>query len=326
MKAIQATGVGGPEVLFVGEAPLPSFSEYEIMVKVAATAVNRADTLQRKGMYPSPQGASPILGLEMAGEIVEIGAKVTKWKIGDRVCGLLSGGGHAACCPIHEDLALPIPDQMSMEQAAAIPEVFLTAFQAIHLLADIKPKESVLIHAGASGVGTALIQLAKSFTHEIYVTASSPKHELCTQLGAQTCIDYKTQDFAEEIAQLTDQKGVDILVDFLAAPYFQRNLHALALDGRMVMLALMGGIKVSEVNLIPILRKRISIHGSTLRNRSHAYKVALNHAFSAQYWKAFEKGNLNPVIHTIMDWTEIAEAHRMMEANENAGKIVLRIT
>ena len=224
----------------IGEREAPSISDEEVLVKVKAADVNRADLLQRKGLYPPPPGASDILGLEISGEIVEVGSQVEKWKIGDAVCGLLPGGGYAEYINIDQHLLLPIPSDYSFEEAAAIPEVFLTAYQALFLLAKIEPNDVVLIHAGASGVGTAAIQLVKSINAHPIVTASKPKHEICLSLGAQLAIDYKTEDFSEVIKNDPNFKGVDIIVDFIGAPYFEQNLKTLNPDGRLIILALYG--------------------------------------------------------------------------------------
>lgn len=324
MKAVLIKEFGGPEQLYIGEWEKPVPAPKEILVKVVATALNRADTLQRKGAYPPPPGASPILGLEMAGVVEAVGSEVHLWKKGDQVCGLLGGGGYAEYTTIHEALALPVPKGLSMEEAAAIPEVFLTAFQAIAWLAELKAGERILIHAGASGVGTAAIQLAKQMGAEILVTASAAKHQICLDLGAKHTIDYKSQNFEEAVNNLTDGKGVDVLIDFIAAPYFQQNLNSLAFDGRMVLLALMGGIK-AEVNMVNILRKRLHIKGSTLRARSLEYKIKLTQDLENFAWEKFESKELSPIIDSVFDWTEVAEAHRYMEANKNKGKIVLRV-
>lgn len=326
MKAVLLRAYGSPSNLYIGAAPTPPIGEHEILVKVKATALNRADTMQRQGKYPPPKGASPILGLEMAGEVVQIGANVSHWKVGDKVCGLLSGGGYAEYAAIHKDLALPIPKGFSMEQAAAIPEVFLTAFQAIRWLGDFKKGEDILIHAGASGVGTAAIQLAKKIeATNIYVTASAPKHDICLELGANQAIDYKTQNFQEVIHEWTEGRGVDVIIDFLAASYFQKNINSLAMDGRMVMLSLMGGIKVTDFNLVNILRRRLHIKGSTLRARSLDYKIRLTKDLKDFAWSAFENGELKPVIDSVWAWEEVAQAHQYMEENRNSGKIILRV-
>jgi putative PIG3 family NAD(P)H quinone oxidoreductase len=325
MKAVIIKQFGAPEQMSIGDWETPTPNKNEILVKVKATALNRADILQRKGGYAPPKGASPILGLEMAGEVAAIGKNVTDWKIGDRVCGLLTGGGYAEYVVIHEKVALPIPQNLTFEEAAAIPEVFLTAFQAMHWLGDLQENDKVLIHAGASGVGTAAIQLAKLKNAEIFVTASKGKHAICAALGAHHTIDYKTENFETVIAEKTNGQGVNIIVDFLAAPYFQQNINSINFDGKMIMLALMGGLKAQEINLLNILRKRIHIKGSTLRARTLDYKIKLTQDLKASIWNKFETRELKPVIDSLMDWTEVAAAHHYMEANKNAGKIVLRI-
>jgi putative PIG3 family NAD(P)H quinone oxidoreductase len=324
MKAILIKSPGGPEQLYVGEYETPQPGPTEILVRVVATAVNRADTLQRQGKYPVPAGSSPILGLEMAGEVVAIGSEVSRWQPGDQVCGLLGGGGHAEYAAIHQDLALPLPAGMDYVQAAAIPEVFLTAYQALIWLGALQPGERVLIHAGASGVGTAAIQIAREQGAEVFVTASAGKHALCLDLGASMAIDYRKQDFSQAVKAEADL-GVDLILDVIAAPYFQANLDLLQTDGRLVMLALLGGVHPDRVNLAPILRKRLQITGSTLRNRSLDYKIRLSQALQAFAWPRFQAGTLRPVIDRVLPWTDIVAAHRAIEANENAGKIVLTI-
>lgn len=326
MKAILIKQFGAPEQLYLGEVEQPQPKADEILVKVHATALNRADTLQRKGAYPPPPGASSILGLEMAGEVVEIGSSVQDWKVGDKVCGLLAGGGYAAYTVIHEKVAMPVPDGLDMVKAAAIPEVFLTAFQALKWLAKLQKGERVLIHAGASGVGTAAIQLAKLMGAEkVYATASASKHQTCLDLGADEVIDYKNQNFETEISKLTNEKGVDVIVDFVAAPYLQQNINSLAMDGRMVLLAFLGGMKAEEFHMGNILRKRLHIMGSTLRARSLDYKIRLSKDLMEMTWSHFETGTLKPVIDSVWDWKEVAEAHQYMEDNKNMGKMILKI-
>lgn len=325
MRAVLTQALGGPDQLYIGQSATPHPDANQILVKVAATAINRADTLQRQGKYPVPKGASPILGLEMAGEVVEMGADVTRWQVGDRVCGLLDGGGYAEYAVIHQDLALPIPEGMDMATAAAVPEVFMTAYQALVWLADVQPGEQVLIHAGASGVGTAAIQIAREIGADVCVTASAAKHPLCLQLGATTVVDYRKEPFAEAIKAATQGAGVHVILDFIAAPYFQDNLDLLQLDGRLVMLALLGGTRTEGISLGPILRKRLQIVGSTLRNRSLAYKIQLAQALHTFAWPRFQQQRMRPIIDRVIPWTEVAAAHRSMEANENAGKIVLKV-
>ena len=326
MKAVLLKDFGDVDQLYLGETEAPALLDHSIRVKVVATALNRADTLQRKGFYPPPPGASSVLGLEMAGDVIEVGVKVTKWKIGDRVFGLLAGGGYAEQVVIHEDVAMPMPDEMTYIDAAAIPEVFLTAFQALSYLAKLQPSEQVLIHAGASGVGTAAIQLAKAMgAGNVIVTASKGKHQICKDLGADYPIDYANQDFQEEVAKITDGKGVDVIMDFLAAAYFQKNINSLNFDGRMIMLAMMGGMNLENVNIANILRKRIRIIGSTLRARSLDYKIGLTRDFSTIAMTWFADGTLKPVVDSIYSWSAVKAAHRHMEANKNKGKIIMTI-
>lgn len=325
MKAILLKDFGDADQLYPGECPAPQPGEDELLVRVRATALNRADVLQRKGQYPPPPGASEILGLECAGEVETTGAAVQRWRPGDRVCALLPGGGYAEFAVVPERMAMPIPEGFTFEQAAAIPEAFLTAYQALHWLGKVRANECVLIHAGASGVGTAAIQLAHHAGAIVAVTAGSKeKLQACRDLGAEYTINYKEEDFAPEIHEMTGGKGVDLIIDFIGAAYFQKNLSALATDGRLVNLAMMGGRMVKNADISPILRKRLTVTGSTLRNRSLAYKIELTEAFAAHAMPLFEQKKLAPIIARVFPWMAVAEAHRYMEANLNIGKIVLR--
>ena len=325
MKAVLVDQPGGPEQLRLGEHPRPEAGPDELLVRVHATALNRADTLQRQGQYPPPEGASPLLGLEMAGTIEALGENVRGWKQGDRVCGLLDGGGYAELATIHHGAALALPPGLSFEEGAALPEVFLTAHQALHWIGRVQAEERVLIHAGASGVGTAAVQLAQVAGAVCYVTASTGKHDVCLDLGAAAAIDYQSEDFAMCIEALTEGRGVDLIIDFIGAPYFEQNLAALAMDGRLVLLATLGGGAVEGFNLRRLFQKRAQITASTLRARSQAYKNRLSEEFAADRLPLFLDGTLRPVIDRVLDWADVAEAHRAMEANENAGKIVLRM-
>jgi putative PIG3 family NAD(P)H quinone oxidoreductase len=327
MKAILIKSPGGANQLYLGEYETPRPAPDEVLVKVQATALNRADILQREGKYPPPEGASPILGLEMSGEVVKVGDEVEKWNVGDKVFGLLPGGGYAEYTVIHQDMAMAVPENLSMEEAAAIPEVFMTAFQAVHWLGKLQPSERILIHAGASGVGTAAIQLAREMqAGDIIVTASRSKHDICRDLGAHYTIDYKNQDFRDEIKKITDGEGVDVIIDFIAAPYFERNISVLRTDGRLIMLALLGGTHLEQFNLGNLLRKRIQILASTLRSRSRDYQIQLTQAFSEFAMSRIQEGRLRPVIDQILDWQEVKAAHQRMESNQNTGKIVLKIS
>lgn len=326
MRAVIFDQAGTADQLYIGQWEKPRPKEDEVLVEVAATALNRADLLQREGKYPPPRGASPVLGLEISGEVVEVGSKVKSWKKGDLVFGLISGGGYAEYAVIHENMAMPVPAQLSLTEAAAIPEVFLTAYQSLSWLAGFKEGERLLIHAGASGVGTAAIQLARKMkAAEIMVTASASKHQICLDLGANLAIDYKDQDFEQIVKQHTAEKGVDVIIDFIAAPYFEKNIKVLNTDGRLILLATLGGIKVEQFNLMKLLSKRLQITASTLRSRSLAYQIQLTEAFATFALDWFEKGELKPVIDRIYPWEQVVEAHHHMESNQNSGKIVLRI-
>ena len=325
MRAVRVPDPGDPSAMTIGEVPTPTPGADEVRVQVHATALNRADTFQRRGHYPPPEGASPILGLEMAGVVQETGSGVIDWHEGDRVFSLLSGGGYAEQVVVHKDLLMAVPPGLSMREAAAIPEVFLTAYQALHWLGGLHSDHDVLIHAGASGVGTAAIQLTREAGARPHITASAPKHDLCRDLGAAATIDYESEDFAARIDDLTAGEGVDIVLDFIGAPYFHQNVEALSVDGRIVQLATLGGSTVAEVSLRALMAKRAQLLTSTLRDRRLDYKVQLTQEFAEDVVPKFVDGQLRPVIDSTYDWTEVADAHRRMENNENAGKIVLQV-
>ena len=325
MRAVVVPEEGAPEHMTIGEVSTPEPGPDEVLVKVHATALNRADTFQRQGHYPPPEGASDILGLEMAGTVAETGSEVLDWHENDRVFALLDGGGYAEYTAVHKDRLMAVPPGLSMREAAAVPEVFLTAYQALHWLGGLQAGHHVLVHAGASGVGTAAIQLARRAEAHPYVTASAPKHEVCRDLGAEATIDYQSENFAHRIADRTDERGVDIILDFIGAPYFHQNVDSLALDGRIVQLATLGGSTVEQVSLRALMAKRAQLLASTLRSRSLDYKVQLTQEFASDVLPQFIDGQLQPVIDSVYDWTDVADAHRRMENNENAGKIVLSI-
>lgn len=325
MKAILFDEPCNADKLYIGEFPKPEVGEDEILVEVKAAALNRADILQRLGKYPPPLGASPVLGLEIAGTVAEVGSKVFKWKTGDKVFGLIPGGGYAQYAVIHEEMAMKIPDNLTFEQAAAIPEAFLTAYQAIVWLAELKPAEYILIHAGASGVGTAAIQLAGEIGAKIIITASAEKHFICKELGAEVLIDYKSQNFREVVMRTTNDYGVDVVIDFIGANYFNDNIESLARDGRLILLATLSGGKVKEFDVRQILSKRLKIIGSTLRSRSLEYQIKLTKDFKQFAYEKISSGKIKPVIDKVYDWKDVAQAHMRMEENKNIGKIVLKI-
>lgn len=312
--------------LYIGDFEKPTIGPNEMLVKVKATALNRADLLQKRGLYPPPLGASPILGLEMSGIVEELGAKVTGWKKGDRVCALLPGGGYAEYVSIPADMGMRIPEQLSFEQAAAIPEVFLTAYLNMFWLGDLQPGQTILIHAGASGVGTAAIQLAKEIGAKIIVTAGTPeKRELCLSLGADYAIDYKVGPFSQKVKDATDGQGVHLILDFIGASYWEENIRSLQFDGKLIIIGTMGGAKVKEVDLGKLLSKRIQVIGTALRTQTPEKKSQLTQDFSSFALDKFASGDMQPILDSTWDWKDANQAHAHMEQNRNAGKIVLRV-
>jgi tumor protein p53-inducible protein 3 len=326
MRAILQNEFGGPEKMYLGDTPEPVLREHEVLVKVRAAGVNRADTLQRKGLYPPPPGESEIMGLELAGEVAALGPGCTRHAEDDRVFGIVPGGGYAQYAAMDERLVMPIPEGMEFTEAAGVAEVFLTAHQALFWLAGLRSGEWLLIHAGASGVGTAASQLAREAGARVMVTASS-EAKLATSraLGAELGINYKEQDFVAAAREATGSTGPAVIIDFIGEAYFQRNLETLAPDGRMVMLATIGGGEADNVNLRLILVKRLKVMGSTLRARDLDYRAGLTADFSERWLPLFAEGRLKPVIDTIYPWEQAAEAHRRIEANLNTGKIILRM-
>lgn len=311
--------------LFISDYPNPIAGESELLVDVKATALNRADLMQKKGFYPPPKGASSILGLEMAGIVSKVGDKVTNWKEGDRVFALLPGGGYAQKVSVPADMAIRIPENLSFEEAAAIPEAFLTAYLKLVILGKAEKGSKVLIHAGASGVGSAAIQLANHIGCEIFTTAGTEKKlQLCSSLGANVVINYKKENFSEVINQQTNGTGVDVLLDFIGAPYASLNADSIALDGRWILIGLLGGNK-AEVDFSKLLGKRVSLIASTLRGRSLEFKIDLVGQFQTFIDNGFKEGLFHPVIDSVFDWKQVNEAHQYMEDNKNMGKIVLTV-
>lgn len=324
MQALLVTESDSGPVMKRGRHPRPRPGARELLVRIHATALNRADLLQKKGHYPPPEGASPLLGLEMAGTVEECGGEVRRFGPGDRVCGLLAGGGYAEYCVIDEELALPVPELLGFEAAAALPEVFLTSWQALVWLGEINPGESVLIHAGASGIGSAAIPIArKLFDARVCTTAGSQeKLDFCRASGAELAIHRMEEDFADRIIAAFGHDAVDLIVDPVGAPYWERHMRLLAMDGRLVQIALLGGSSAG-MNLADLLRKRLTIRGTTLRNRSLDYKRRLTADFRERCLPLVTSGDLAPVIDSVFDWTDVEEAHGRMERNLNIGKIVL---
>ncbi|PJF47724.1 MAG: NAD(P)H-quinone oxidoreductase [Chloroflexi bacterium] len=320
MKAILFDAPGGPDVLRYGDAPDPQPVAGELLVRVRAAAVNRADILQRRGHYAPPPGASPILGLELAGEVVQ---PTGLWHAGDRVMAVVTGGGYAELATVPAGMAMRIPDRFSFEQAAAIPEAFLTAYLNLFTLGNLQANETVLIHAGASGVGSAAIQLARAAGAQVIATAGAPeKVAFCRDLGASLAVNYKQEDFAEHVLAFTSGHGADVVLDFVGAPYWNANLRAIATHGRLMLIGMLGGSR-GELDLGLIMAKRITVTGTTLRRTPLPEKIALTQAFAAFAMPRFERGELRPIIDSIYPLRDAAEAHRRVEANHNIGKIVL---
>ena len=321
MKAITVINPGQDSKLVWEEAPDPKLSTGEVLIDVKATALNRADLLQRRGLYPPPEGASNILGLEAAGEIIEVHPSVTNWRSGDRVCVLLPGGGYATKVSAPEKLLIKIPEDWSYAEAAAFPEAFFTAYLNLFIEGDLKSNETVLIHGGASGIGTAAIQLAARCGAKVVVTASSEeKLEICSKLGAEFTINYKQDDFSEYLK--SKKISPDIILDIVGGAYFEQNISSLNFNGRLVCIGLLGG-EAASINLRKVLQKNLKIIGSTLRNKSLEDKTAIKNSLLQHFEKYFEDGSINPVIYDSFPIEKAEEAHKLMKENLNIGKIVL---
>lgn len=325
MKAVLIDKPGDETAMRVGEAPAPELVAGALRIDVAATAVNRADLLQRQGLYPPPPGASPILGLECAGVVSELGPGVSGWKVGDRAMALLAGGGYAAQVVVNAGSAMHVPERLSLEEAAAVPETFLTAYLNLFQLGGLASGGSALVHGGGSGVGTSAIQLIRAAGARALVTAgSADKCARCIALGADIAIDYRQESFAQRVREATDGQGVDVVLDSIGGPYFADNLASLAIGGRLVLIGLMGGAKV-EANLAVLLGKRISVIGSTLRTRSVEQKAAIVSGFAERFGADLAAGRIAPVVDRVLPLEAVADAHRLMKASEHFGKIVLKV-
>ena len=326
MRFIDLPSFGGPEVMTVAKGPLPAVRPGEILVKVEAAGVNRPDVQQRKGAYPPPKDASPVLGLEVAGEVVALGEGVSEFKVGDKVCALANGGAYAEYCAVPAGQTLLWPKGYDAVKAAALPETFFTVWANLFQMAGLTEGESVLIHGGSSGIGTTAIQLARAFGATIYATAGSKeKCEACEKLGAKRGIDYKSEDFAEVIKTETGGKGVDVVLDMIGADYLERNLSVLARDGCLSIIAFLGGNMAEKINLTPIMVKRLTVTGSTMRPRTADEKRAIRDDLLSEVWSLLEIGQVAPVIHSVLSFSQVAEAHRLMETSSHIGKIVLTV-
>jgi len=325
MKAIIVQSDQENNPLVWQDVSTPIYSEDEVLVDIQATALNRADLLQRAGKYPVPPGASNILGLEMAGQISAVGTNVASWQVGDRVCALLSGGGYAEQINVPHQMLMPIPADWSYEQAAAVPEVFFTAFVNLFMEAGLQKGETVLIHGGASGVGTAAIQLAREAGCRVFATAGTDeKVACCIELGAESAINYKHEDFVERIETQTHGEGVDVILDIVGATYLERNIQLLKLRGRLVFIATLGGAK-AEVNLAALMRRRLRFIGSVLRARSLAEKIEIKQNFMDRFWPLLENGTVQPIVDSVYPIEQAEDAQQRMANNQNIGKIVLQV-
>src|SRR5271165_94472 len=308
MSHIEMTASGGPEVLRLTTGPVPTPKPDEVLIRVLSAGVNRPDVAQRSGSYPPPPGASPLLGLEAAGEVVAAGDAVTAYRIGDRVCALTNGGGYAEYCVAPAPQCLPWPAGYDALRAGALPETYFTVWANLFQGGRLAAGESTLIHGGSSGIGVTAIQLAHEFGATVYATAGSDdKCAACVKLGAAAAINYRTHDFVEEIARLTGKRGVDVVLDMVGAPYMQRNLRVLAMDGRLVLIAFLGGSKVENFDFVTVMTKRLTITGSTMRPRSTAQKGAIAAALRGKVWPALEAGRCPPVTHATFPLARAAE-------------------
>jgi len=327
MKAVEIRSFGAPEVLVLAERPDPQPGAGEVLVRVAASGVNRPDVLQRKGAYAPPPGASDLPGLEFAGEIVGGDAAAMKsagFKVGDRVCALVAGGGYAQLAVAPVSQCLPVPKGLSDAEAAGLPETFFTVWTNVFDRAGLKAGETLLVHGGTSGIGVTAIQLGKAFGARVIVTAgSAEKCSACLAIGADAAINYKGQDFVEEVKRLTGGRGADVVLDMVAGPYVAREVQCLADDGRIVIIAVQGGVK-SEFNAGDVLRRRLTISGSTLRPRPESFKAAIAASLRAKVWPLIEAGRIKPLVYRVLDAAQAADAHTLMESGAHVGKIILR--
>jgi len=324
MKAIIITQPGAPEVLQLAERPTPDYSADEVLIKVASAGINRPDVSQRKGNYPPPAHApQDIPGLEIAGIVVKTGANVTRWKIGDKVCALVIGGGYAEYCNVPQGQCLPVPDNLTFIEAASLPETFFTVWSNVFDRGRLQKGESLLVHGGSSGIGVAAIQMAKAMGSTVYVTAGTDeKCRFCEDLGATKAINYKTENFKDVIHQITNGKGVDVILDMIGGDYTAPNIQSLANDGRLVMINMMKGKDVN-IDLSEVMRKRLIITGSMLRSRDSAFKSAIAQSLEKNIWPLLASGKIKPIIYKVFPASQAAEAHSLMESSEHTGKIVL---
>ena len=323
MQFIDITEPGAPDVLQLANGPLPEVRSAEVLIKVMAAGVNRPDVLQRMGMYPVPPTASPIPGLEVCGEVVEIGDGASKFSVGERICALVNGGGYAEYVAVPEGQCLPVPAGLSAIEAAALPETFFTVWTNVFDRGALKTGESFLVHGGSSGIGTTAIQLARARGARVFTTAGSKeKCAACEELGADLAVNYREQDFVEVIGEATGGKGVDVILDMVGGDYVPRNVELAALHGRVVIIASLRG-RQADLNIGPIILKWLVVTGSVLRPRSNEEKAAIAASLFAHAWPLIESGKVKPVIDTVFPFKDVARAHELMESSQHIGKIIL---
>ncbi|SHE86975.1 NADPH2:quinone reductase [Microbulbifer donghaiensis] len=326
MRYIDLPEHGGPEVMQLAEREKPQPAAGEVLIKVAAAGVNRPDIVQRMGYYPPPPGASPIMGLEVAGEIVAVGDGVERWKEGDTVCALANGGGYAEYVAVPASQCLPVPKGLSLVEAAALPETFFTVWSNVFDRAGLKAGEILLVHGGSSGIGTTAIQLAHNFGVRVFATAgSAEKCAACEALGAEKAINYKTEDYVEVVREATGGHGADVILDMVGGDYIDRNIQVAAKDGRIVNIAYLQGASV-QVNMLPVMLKRLTLTGSTLRPQSLQVKAAIANALEEKVWPLIAEGKIRPHIAATFPLENVADAHRLMESSNHIGKIVLNLS
>jgi NADPH:quinone reductase len=322
MQVVEISAPGGPEVLRAGTADVPQAGARDVLVKVAYAGVNGPDIMQRRGLYPPPKGASPLLGLEIAGTVEAIGAEVRRWKLGDRICALANGGGYAQYCTVLEDHCLPVPEGLGLEEAASLPEAYFTVWSNIFMTAHLKEGEVFLVHGGAGGLGTASIQLGKAFGAKVVVTDSPAERVAqCRALGADRAIDYRSEEFVDIVRD--EFGGADVILDIVGGPYIAKNVKAARHDARIVQLAFAQGSKV-EFDFMPIMLKRLHYTGSTLRSRPDAFKTQVARELEKNVWPLFASKRIKPVVNTVLPLAQAADAHRLMESGGHYGKIVLQ--
>ena len=323
MRAVTVSEPGGPEVLALAEVPDPEPGPGELVIDVAATAVNRADLLQRQGLYPPPPGASEVIGLECSGTVSAVGPDVEHWKVGDEVCALLAGGGYATRVCVPAGQVMPVPDGVDLVTAAALPEVACTVWSNVFMVAGLQPDERFLVHGGAGGIGTFAIQLASALGARVLTTAgSAEKLAICTDLGADVAINYREDDFVEAVRRATDGHGADVILDNMGASYLGRNVEVLATEGRLVIIGMQGGTK-GELDISVLLRKRGAVIATALRSRPTAEKASICAAVAEHVWPLVAEGRIRPIVHTTLPLSEAGDAHALMEAGDNVGKILL---